>query len=310
MGLQHFDIRVAIGDLPGAGEKESGVLSNRWFESLLGLYSRVAISERGSYRLARIARRLRPQDQWRDRYTTPDGLKLDLNFGVYPDICMACGLYELATVRLLKRILKPGDHFVDAGANIGYLSLYGARCVGPTGRVDAFEPEEGNRHRLEAHLLLNKLQDAVTVHPYALSDHKGSVTLYRWPEDDPKHNHGCTSLFSDHSESAQMINAECRTLDEVLDGEIPQLIKMDVEGAEPMLVEGMMQTILAPRPPILIGELNPAQSRIAGFAPHEWICRVVDIQPKYKVYTIGSRVRRRKLDELAGLSQMNLMLKV
>ena len=284
-------------------------MSNKWIETLFGYYSKIALSERGSYRLARMVRKLRKQDQWQDRFKNPDGFELDLNFGVYPDICMAYGLYELTTIRLMKRVLKPGDHFVDAGANIGYLSLYAAKYVGKNGLVDAIEPEPSNFVRLESHLKLNHLSDRVTCHECALSDHQGKVTLYRWPENDPHHNHGCTSLFTDHSETANPISVPCTTLDELLDGKIPKLIKMDVEGAEPMMVDGMAKTLSAKNPPILIGELNPTQARIAGFAPHEWICRVMDIQPRYKVYTIGSKIKRRKLDSLGELGQINLMLK-
>jgi FkbM family methyltransferase len=199
---------------------------------------------------------------------------------------------------------------VDAGANIGYITLHAAQAVGVNGRIDAIEPEERNLLRLKNHVEKNGLTQQVQIHPYALSDHRGNVSLYRWPENDPTHNHGCTSLYTDHSESAQRVNVECRTLDELLDGQIPRLIKMDIEGAEPMMVEGMFQTLLAPQPPIIIGELNPTQARLAGFAPHEWIARIRDIQPAYKVFTIGSRVCRRKPDALGKLKQMNLMLKV
>jgi len=285
-------------------------LSNRWYESVFGFYSRIALSERGGYRLARLIRRLRSQAHWQDDFKTPDGFQLNLNLGIYPDICMAYGLYELSTVRLIKKILSLGDHFVDAGANIGYLTLHSAKRVGPNGQVDAFEPEAGNRCRLNAHLHANQLQNRVTVHPYALSDHQGQVTLYRWPEDDLIHNHGCTSQFTNHRESAQAMTVECRTLDQMLQGVVPKLIKMDVEGAEPIMVQGMIQTLESNKPPIIIGELNPTQARVAGFAPHQWICSVLDIQPKYKVYTIGSRIRQRKLKEIAELGQINLLLQV
>lgn len=292
------------------GEERVASLGNAFFESLFGQYSRIALSERGSYRLCRLVRCLRSRDKWRDRFTTPTGLKLDLNLAVYPDVCMAYGLYELSTLRLLKRLIKPGDHVIDAGANIGYITMHLARFVGQAGKIEAIEPEPGNLTRLQAHLALNGLENSVNVLPFALSDHRGCVPMYRWPENDPDHNHGCTSLFTDRSESAECLTVKCRTLDELLEGRIPRLIKMDIEGAEPMMVEGMMQTLIAPTPPVIIGEYNPSQARVAGFAPHEWICRIRDIQPAYKVYTIGSRVRKRRLNDLGGLPQMNLMLRV
>src|SRR3954465_407097 len=133
-------------------------------EHVLKLYSRVAPTERGGYRLARAARKTRSRDSWRDVYDTPDGFSIDLDISDYPDICMAYGLYELDTARLIKRLLKPGDHFVDCGANIGYFTLMAARCVGPSGNIDAFEPQAANFERLSANLRRNHLADRVRLH--------------------------------------------------------------------------------------------------------------------------------------------------
>ena len=61
----------------------------------------------------------------------------------------ATGRYEEDTVALMTRLLKPGDCFVAVGANIGYLTLVGARLVGPAGSVIAFEPLSRARSSLE-----------------------------------------------------------------------------------------------------------------------------------------------------------------
>ena len=66
-------------------------------EAALRGYSRIAPTERGGYRLARLVRRTRSREQWRDTFTTPDGLRFQLDLATYPDCCMAYGLYELDT---------------------------------------------------------------------------------------------------------------------------------------------------------------------------------------------------------------------
>ncbi|MGH8658054.1 MAG: hypothetical protein ACREV4_06155 [Gammaproteobacteria bacterium] len=86
-------------------------------------WSHVAPMQRGEYRLTRLARSLIPRRQWSGDFQTPDGVRLRLDLATYPDCCMANGLYELDTLRLLKRLLRSGDHFVDLGANIGYFTL-------------------------------------------------------------------------------------------------------------------------------------------------------------------------------------------
>src|SRR5690242_20490556 len=112
---------------------------------LLKTYAHVAPTERGAYQLVRAARTLIPRQRWTLPRTTPDNLSMTLDLGVYPDCCMAFGLYELHTYRLLKSLQTPGMHFVDCGANLGYFTLLAARWVGETGKVDAFEPDPINR---------------------------------------------------------------------------------------------------------------------------------------------------------------------
>src|SRR3954466_16277507 len=125
----------------------------------LKAYSRIAPSERGGYRLARIARNFVSEKNREGFFQTPEGLRLNLDLRTYPDINMAVGLYELDTARLTHRLLKPGSWFVDVGANVGYFTLLAAKWTSPTGKVDAVEPDPINRQRLEAHLRENNLID-------------------------------------------------------------------------------------------------------------------------------------------------------
>ena len=98
-------------------------------EATLRAYRHVAPTGRGMFRLARGVRRLRPRDRWRDTFHV-DGNALDLDLGVYPDCCMAFGVYELDTARWITRLLEPGGHFVDGGANLGYFTLLAASSRG------------------------------------------------------------------------------------------------------------------------------------------------------------------------------------
>src|SRR5688572_4106742 len=128
-------------------------------ERALMLYSRIAPTERGGYRLARAARKTRDPARWRDVFRTPDGFDIELDISDYPDACMAYGLYELDTARLIRRLLRGGDHVVDCGANIGYFTMLAATRVGPGGKVDAFEPQADNFERLRENLRRNDLLD-------------------------------------------------------------------------------------------------------------------------------------------------------
>ncbi len=278
-------------------------------EAALRGYSRIAPTERGGFRLARLVRRTRRRDQWRDTFITPEGLRFKLDLSTYPDCCMAYGVYELDTARLIRRLLRPGDHFVDAGANLGYFTLLAAKLVGPEGRVDAFEPHPVNRARLIEHLRENGLSDRVRVHESALSDQSGRATIHM-----PLRgiaNHGMASLFTPAGES-DVVEVSTVRMDEALAGTCPTLIKMDVEGAEPLAVAGMTALVQAEHPPRMIAEYNVDTARQAGFAPREFIDRLLALQPAYRLDVIGWRLRRVKSidDALAGRAMANLFFSV
>lgn len=72
---------------------------------------------------------------------------------------------------------KPGDTFLDVGANVGYFTLLASRAVGPGGSVHAFEPSPLLCQRLVADLRRNPFATNVTVHQVAVSDHRGTGWL-------------------------------------------------------------------------------------------------------------------------------------
>ncbi|MBK9708981.1 MAG: hypothetical protein IPO77_18870 [Acidobacteria bacterium] len=67
------------------------------------------------------------------------------------------GIYELHVQYLIQDLLDPGDVLYDIGANNGYLSLLGAQCTGPTGRVFSFEPLPANGDRINALMNENRM---------------------------------------------------------------------------------------------------------------------------------------------------------
>jgi FkbM family methyltransferase len=260
----------------------------------LRAYSRIAPTQRGGYRLARIARTLVPRNEWSGRFAIPGGARFDLDLATYPDCCMAVGIYELDTLRLLRRLLKPGHHFVDCGANIGYFTLAAARCVGPGGRVDAFEPDPINRGRLEAHLAGNGAPANVRVHALALSDTTGQATLYHPTE--PSRNHGEASLFAAAGAATTAYTVATARLDQQLDRP-PNLIKMDIEGAELMALKGMTAYLRATAQPMLVIEHNPESAAGAGHCSGDLLRFLRECQPRYRAYWAGWRLREFKSPE-------------
>jgi FkbM family methyltransferase len=282
----------------------------RVVEAALRAYTRVAPTERGGYRLARLARRFRSHETRRDTFTTPDGIRLELDLACYPDCSMAYGLYELDTARIIKRLLRPGDHFVDGGANIGYFTTLAAQLVGPGGRVDAFEPQPDNRARLEANVRRNGLADAVHVHAAALSDQSGTAMIHRFAND--AGNHGMSSLFAgDGAVASSSVEVPTVRMDEALAGTSPALVKLDVEGAESLAIAGMTGLLQAEHPPAVILEHNPTTSRRAGSGLSEPVERLLAVRDDWVVRAVTFRLPRihpTSAGAWSRLGQVNLLV--
>ncbi len=261
-------------------------------------YSRFALTNRGTYALARWARESLPREQWNDTFVTPAGLKLKLDIATYPDCNMALGLYETDSIRLLGRLLKPGMHFVDCGANLGYFTLTAARLVGPGGRVDAFEPGAANHARLKSHISINGAEN-VCVYQMATDRESRLLAFY---EPVGELNHGQASLYAALVPDGQPVMVSAARVDTVLD-HVPDVIKVDVEGAELVTLQGAERFLQADRPPALIIEHNHESAAGAGYRPADLFNYLRSAQPKYRFYWIDWRLE--PIPDAAALTAIN-----
>jgi FkbM family methyltransferase len=147
----------------------------------------------------------------------------------------------------LARAVRPGATVVDAGANIGVHALPLAAAIGPAGRLVCFEPVPELAAALSRSLRINGYADRAVVHAAALAEAPGETVLHRAA-------HGAMSSLSKlpPREGAREIPVKLMTLDQVFPpGARVDVVKMDVEGAEPRVWRGM-QRVLADNPRIAI----------------------------------------------------------
>jgi FkbM family methyltransferase len=158
------------------------------------------------------------------------------------------GAHEQHVQDALARILEPGMRFWDAGAHAGFFSFLASRIVGDEGVVHAFEPQPDSRDRLVTGVGLNSAAN-VTVHPIALTNIDGDAVLHRHAESP------MWSLVSERGE-ADGITVRCQTIDSMAEQlGAPDLIKIDVEGAELEVIRGGRATAEKAHP-IFIVELS------------------------------------------------------
>jgi FkbM family methyltransferase len=144
------------------------------------------------------------------------------------------GIWESFESELIWKSLRPGDCFIDIGANIGYFSVLAAKRVGHEGQVIAFEPERNNHALLKVNAALNPISNYV-LHALAASDSEGEGQLFLNPE-----NLGDHQIYATDDRVAQTISL--RRIDALL---APQtkinLIKIDVQGAEQKAMAGLAE---------------------------------------------------------------------
>ena len=158
-------------------------------------------------------------------------------------------------LRELHQFVSPGGVFIDAGANIGLYTLKAARLAGPEGIVVAVEPGTTAADRLAANVAMNRFATVRLVRK-ALSDRNGTAVLHHVSAG------GDLQAFSLLGDSATRDGEEVATvtLDTLVEElKLPRIdcIKMDVEGAEPMVVEGARRSLERWHPTILF-EVNSA----------------------------------------------------
>jgi FkbM family methyltransferase len=173
------------------------------------------------------------------------------------------GTYEVAKHKAVEAFVKPGGTFIDIGANKGDFTLLAARLAGAAGRVLAFEPEPTNCRWLRRSIDLNAYVN-VALYEMALGDRDGPATLHIGEKS------GWHTLIAGKPSRAHgTIDVTVRTLDSFL-REIAfrspvDAMKIDVEGAELMVLRGAAEMITASRRLVLLIDIHPE----LGVAPRD-----------------------------------------
>ena len=163
------------------------------------------------------------------------------------------GHYEKELGVLIRKILKPGDVFLDIGANIGYFSLLAAKHE-PTAKIFCFEPVRSSFHKLEENIALNAAKNVKAVNA-GIGERNQEREIYISGED----NTGMSSFQRPENYSGKSEIVKVITVDEWFSSSglaRIDLIKLDVEGSELASVKGMDGTLKKFKP-LLIVEINP-----------------------------------------------------
>jgi FkbM family methyltransferase len=191
-------------------------------------------------------------------------------------------LYEAGTTRFLCRWLRPGDTFIDIGANLGYYTLLASAIIDQNGMCHAFEPNEQLAAWIRESIAINGADDRVLLNTVAVAEETGNLVLYVPTE--PGCSNQASLVAGCYEGTVRDTLVPSISLDDYVSrhriGSI-RLVKVDVEGAETRVLAGATSVLRGAPPdaiiiehaPILLSDATTQWSRVctilsdAGYAP-------------------------------------------
>lgn len=172
-------------------------------------------------------------------------------------------VYERSELAFFKSVCRPGINFLDIGANVGFYTALAMRRIGPTGKIVALEPDPESHGFLKQTVAANAAANVVCLATAAAAS-RGRFKLYVSPD-----NRGDNRLYQPDP-SWPSVDVDTASADELLVSlgiEQLDLIKIDVQGAEGGVIDGLEKTIRRSTNLTLLTEFWPHGLRQAGTDP-------------------------------------------
>lgn len=175
---------------------------------------------------------------------------------------LALGCYEQFELRVFDTFLTPGGVVYDVGANIGLYTAIAAQRVGPGGTVIAIEPDANNCRFIAQTVALNDFNN-VRVLQQAVGNRTGEAQLHLCPDNKADHR-----VYANGARSERLtVPVQMARLDDLIAAEhlpLPELMKIDIQGAEQLAIEGMRETLQRQRDLVIFIEFWPWGVRQCG----------------------------------------------
>jgi FkbM family methyltransferase len=145
------------------------------------------------------------------------------------------GYWEIFVDDILCALARPGDVFVDVGANMGYYTIKIGARVGPEGRVYSFEPNPETYEFLRDNVMINAFESRACLSKAAVGETAGEAWL-SFERREP----GGSTLRTEQLDLENEMCVPVVRLDDAIPADQPvHLVKIDVEGFEPLALKGM-----------------------------------------------------------------------
>lgn len=232
------------------------------------------------------------------------GVRMYLEPGQFLDQhCYYWRTWEPDETRVVLRFLRPGDSFVDVGANAGYFSLLASSEVGPKGHVWAFEPVPPTVEKLRRNLEASSVHN-VTVVADAASRSQGRVSIAR--------QESAVSVLNSMRPSSGSVggwNVNTVRIDDIIPStESIRMIKLDAEGAELLALQGAETHLRKDQAPLLLCEVTDSFLRELGGSAEELWLYLKGLGYRHAFDCHGGRLKEVAPDVLWTTRQINVLL--
>ena len=177
-------------------------------------------------------------------------------------------IYEPNQTKIVKKYVHEGDVVIDVGAHVGYYTLLMAQLVGKNGKVYSFEPDPVNFELLKKSVEINGFENVVLIQK-AVSDTTEKIKLFLG-DNDSAINRIYDAKLGDAKKS---IDVESVTIDEYFkeNDKLFNFIKIDSEGSEAKIINGMEKFLTKNRKLIMMTEFFPFLIKKSGDEPNQYL---------------------------------------
>jgi len=191
------------------------------------------------------------------------GKKMQIALPASTDIYLTGGKSHVSEIKLAKYMinnLNKGDHFLDIGAHYGYFTLLAAEIIGSNGKIMSFEPTSSSYKLL---LENTKALKNTTILQTAISNSEENLIFYEFPNLHSEYNASDVSQFENEDwfqkSPPVKVEVQATTIDHITKDKDfnPQMIKIDVEGAEYNAIQGGINYFKNQSPKIVMEYLEP-----------------------------------------------------